>query len=97
MTEMLLHLWHVTVATIFDVLPILVIIFGFQFLVIRKPIPNLRRVLLGFFYVLLGLAFFLVGLEEALFPLGDLMAQQLTAPSFIHGTEEAAAILRWQE
>jgi len=97
MTELLLHLWHVTIATIFDVLPILIIIFGFQFLVIRKPIPHLKRVLLGFVYVLLGLAFFLVGLEEALFPLGELMAQQLTAPAFIHGTQEVAAVLRWQD
>ena len=33
--------------------------------------------------VLLGLAFFLEGLEAALFPLGKLMAQQLTDPAFI--------------
>ena len=95
--DLLLHLWHVTVATIFDVLPILVIIFGFQFLVIRKPIPNLRRVLFGFVYVLLGLAFFLVGLEEALFPLGDLMAQQLTASEFVHGGKDLAVVLHWQD
>ena len=68
--ELLSHLFYVTLATISDVFPIVAIIFGFQFFVIRKPIPNLPKVLLGFVYVLIGLAFFLVGLEEALFPLG---------------------------
>ena len=34
--------------TVVDVLPIVAIIFGFQLLVIRKPIANLRRTLTGF-------------------------------------------------
>ena len=33
--------------------------------------------------MLLGMAFFLQGLEQALFPLGRLMAAQLTAPEFL--------------
>ncbi len=69
--------------TITDVLPIAGIIFGFQFFVIRKKIPNLKRVLTGFFYVIFGLALFLQGLEDALFPIGKLMASQLTDPEFI--------------
>jgi hypothetical protein len=51
--------------------------------VLRRPLPNLRRLLLGGVFVLLGLAFFLEGLERALFPLGKLMAAQLTAPEFL--------------
>lgn len=79
-----------------DVLPIVVVIFGFQFLVIRKRVPNLKRVLAGFAYVLAGLALFLVGLEEALFPLGRLMAQQLTDPEFIGvGVDMIGAGLQW--
>jgi len=73
------------IATLRDVLPIAAIIFGFQFLVIRRSIPNLKKTLAGFVYVLLGLALFLEGLEMALFPLGKLMAQQLTDPAFIFG------------
>ena len=72
------------ISTIGDVIPIAVIIFGFQFFIIRKPIHNLRKVLIGFAYVIVGLALFLQGLEQALFPIGKLMAQQLTAPSFIY-------------
>jgi hypothetical protein len=85
-------------ATVRDVLPIAVIILGFQLLVIRRPVPNLRRVLTGFVYVLVGLALFLEGLEQALFPLGRLMARQLTDPAFIAGAAQAAAgVLAWTD
>ena len=70
-------------STIRDVLPIAIILFGFQLVILRKRIPNLRQILIGFVFVLLGLAFFLEGLEQALFPLGKLMAEQLTAPEFL--------------
>ncbi|MES9870004.1 MAG: DUF1538 domain-containing protein [Sedimenticola sp.] len=93
----LLEFFDVLVATIRDVIPIAAIIFGFQFLVLRKPIPNIRQILIGFGFVLLGLAFFLQGLEQALFPLGKLMAEQLTAPEFLGITETAAEISNnWQ-
>ncbi len=82
MTELVEFFWTF-LHTITDVLPIAGIIFGFQFFVIRKKIPNLKRVLIGFFYVIFGLALFLQGLEDALFPIGKLMAAQLTDPEFI--------------
>jgi hypothetical protein len=83
MLELLSEIMSTTLATVRDVIPILVILFSFQFLVIRKPLPNLKQVLIGFLYVLIGLSLFLLGLEKALFPLGKLMAQQLTDPAFI--------------
>ncbi len=83
MMDHLAHFWHVLLATGLDVLPIVLIIVVFQVGVLRRPLPHLRRQLIGFSYVLLGLTFFLVGLDEALFPLGEIMAQQLTAPSVI--------------
>ena len=70
-----------------DVVPIAAILFGFQILVLRQRIKNPARVGVGMVFVLLGLTLFLQGLEMALFPLGRLMAQQLTAPEFIYGTE----------
>lgn len=70
--------------------PIVAIIFGFQFLVIRKPISNLQQVLVGFFYVLLGLSLFLMGLDQAIFPLGEQMAIQLSDPQFIGGGADGA-------
>ena len=68
-----------------DVLPIATILIGFQLLVLRRPIHNPARVFIGLLFVLIGLALFLEGLELALFPLGRLLAEQLTAPSFIMG------------
>jgi len=96
--ELLSTLFFTTLTTIKDVLPIMIIIFGFQLLVIRRPIPHLKKVLLGFSYVLIGLSLFLVGLEMALFPLGKLMAEQLTDPSFISGgITDSAELLQWQD
>jgi len=81
-----------------DVLPIAAVILVFQLAVIRRPIPNFKRVAVGFAYVLIGLALFLLGLEQALFPLGKLMAQQLTDPTFIAGAAHVAAdALRWND
>jgi len=85
-------------STMTDVLPIVIIIFGFQLVILRQRIPNLKSVLIGFIYVLIGLTLFLVGLQEALFPLGKLMAQQLTNPDFIRGTTTTLVDgLRWYD
>ena len=73
------------VSTSGDVLPIILFIGVFQLFVIRRPIKNFRRVLAGLAFTILGLGLFLVGLEQALFPLGRLMAQQLTDPAFLTG------------
>ncbi|HEY9053137.1 MAG TPA: DUF1538 domain-containing protein [Gammaproteobacteria bacterium] len=84
--------------TVYDVIPIIAILLFFQLLVIRKPIPNLKRVLIGFVYVLLGLSLFLLGLEKALFPIGRLMAEQLTNPAFIHeNIENALQAVYWAD
>ncbi|KAA0695368.1 DUF1538 domain-containing protein [Halopseudomonas laoshanensis] len=60
-----------------DVLPIILVIVFFQYAVIRKPIPYVRRVVLGFAMVILGLYAFVVGLKLGLFPVGRSMAEQL--------------------
>jgi len=96
--DLLLHLLRTGTSTLTDVLPIAGIIFGFQLLVLRQSIPNLKSVLVGLAYVLIGLTLFLVGLEEALFPLGKLMAQQLTDPAFIRSTAHIVGdTLQWQD
>lgn len=98
MIEWLTEFLTVLLQTVRDVIPIAAIIFGFQFLVIRKPIPHMKQVLIGFAYVIVGLAFFLQGLEQALFPLGKLMAQQLTDPAFIYGgVEELGRVMHWSD
>lgn len=76
--------------TILDVAPILVILLIFQLLVLRRRPPHLRRVMLGFLYVLIGLSLFLLGLDKALFPLGEIMARQLTADAVADITDGAS-------
>ncbi len=66
-----------------DVLPIVLVILFFQLVVLKQPIPHLKKMMLGGVFVVLGLALFLMGLEKALFPVGEIMASQLSAPSFI--------------
>lgn len=79
-----------------NILPIVVVIVGFQLLVIRKPLPHFKRTLIGFISVLLGIAFFLEGLEMALFPIGSLMAAQLTTSEFL-GADASTQILSWKQ
>ena len=95
--HMLSDLFTLFTSTFFDILPIAIIIFGFQFFVIRKPIKNLKKVLLGMFYVLIGITFFLLGLEEALFPVGRSMAAQLTNPEFLQSARITVGELQWQD
>ncbi len=73
------------VATGTDVLPIVIFIFLFQTLVIRQPLPNVKRLAAGLGFVIVGLGLFLIGLEQALFPLGREMAAQLTSPEALTG------------
>ena len=81
-TEFTLILFY----TIRDVLPILLLIIFFQLVVLKQPIPHLKKMIVGGIYVVLGLALFLMGLEKALFPVGKIMASQLSDPLFIGAT-----------
>lgn len=85
MKDFLHMVFDTVMTTVLDVIPITLIILAFQYFVIRRPIPHLKKLVIGFGYVLLGLSLFLIGLEQALFPLGKLMAQQLSDPAFISG------------
>ena len=86
----------ILLATCRDVLPIIILIAVFQLLVLRQKIPNLPRLIIGGIYVVLGLALFLAGLEKALFPLGKIMATQLSDPSFIYGTDAIITHIDWK-
>ncbi len=75
-----------------DVLPIILILFGFQVFVLRERVRKPRQVIVGLVMTVIGLALFLRGLDLALFPLGKLMAQQLTAPAFVHADAALAPV-----
>lgn len=73
-----------------DLVPIVLLFGFFQIVIIKKPLDNLPRIIVGSVYVLIGLTLFLVGLKDALFPLGRLMAAQLTDATFLRGVAEVA-------
>lgn len=83
MSDLLQILIDTFFSTLLDVTPIVLLIGFFQIVVFKKSIPNIKKVLLGTVFVIIGLTFFLMGLEKALFPIGQIMATQLSAPDFI--------------
>ncbi|MGK0500635.1 MAG: uncharacterized membrane protein (DUF2068 family) [Oceanicoccus sp.] len=57
-----------------DLLPIVLVILFFQFVVLQQPLPNIVQLITGLIFVVLGLTFFIHGLEQGLFPIGESMA-----------------------
>ena len=80
--------------TLRDVTPIVVILVVFQVGVLRRRLPNVRGIATGSVMVLLGLALFLIGLDQALFPIGETMARQLTEMA---GESALAGVVRWED
>ncbi|SDP33083.1 DUF1538 domain-containing protein [Desulforhopalus singaporensis] len=61
-----------------DLMPIVLVVSFFQLVIIRQPLPQLAEILMGTLMVVVGLSMFIQGLEMALFPLGENMAQALS-------------------
>jgi len=81
-----------------DVLPIVAFLFAFQWFVIGERMPNGGQIIVGFLFVVVGLGLFLEGLEQSLFPLGRMMAEQLTHPEFLLDTvEHAVTEFTWED
>jgi len=62
------------VGSLRDLLPILLVVLFFQFVVLEQSLPNIGRLITGVVFVILGLTFFIHGLEQGLFPIGESMA-----------------------
>ncbi|MES9940932.1 MAG: DUF1538 domain-containing protein [Candidatus Thiodiazotropha sp. 6PLUC2] len=92
MIEGIWHFLSILGGTVLDILPIAAILVGFQVFVLRRPLKNAREIAIGFLMVLFGLALFLEGLDLALFPLGELMASQLTSPQLLNIPTEGQSV-----
>ncbi len=66
------------IGVIKDVAPILTAIFFFQYVIIKKSVSHLHKIVTGIIMVILGLYAFIIGLEMGLFPIGETIAFQLT-------------------
>ena len=86
-----MNLTQTFVETFWDVVPIVLVLFGFQVAILKQKIHNLKRIIIGFILVWIGLTLLIIGLEKALFPLGKLMATQLTSEHFIKDSNNWAS------
>ncbi len=93
--ELLIDFLKTLLLTSRDLVPIVLLFGFFQVFVIKEPISNLKRIVVGSIYVLVGLTLFLTGLEKALFPLGKIMAEQLTNPVFLQGSAASVDLTDW--
>ena len=57
-----------------DLAPVVILIIVFQLFVLQQPIPNALELAAGLVLVVFGLTFFIFGLEMGLFPIGESMA-----------------------
>jgi hypothetical protein len=76
--------------TALDVLPVATFLFVFHRLILQRKFAKPGNIFIGFCFVVAGLGIFLMGLDKALFPLGRLMAGQLTDTSISNLTDAAA-------
>lgn len=87
-------------STLRDLIPIVAILLFFQFVVLRGPLIAPAKILWGFVFVVVGMVLFLMGLEKAIFPLGEVMAKQLTHPEFLFDGVMDGEVMRevhWQD
>jgi len=75
MNQQLLTFLKAFIGSFKDLLPIILVIAFFQFIVLQQPMPNIDEIITGLLLVVLGLTFFIYGLEMSLFPIGESMAQ----------------------
>jgi len=92
--KLLIELGGTLLSTMQDVAPIILLVIFFQLVVFKKRFPNVRKVMLGMAFVIIGLSLFLLGLDKALFPIGEIMAKQLSSPDFIKKSYDGT--LTWQ-
>lgn len=69
-----LALLRTLAASLRDLIPIVLVVLFFQFVVLDQPLPDAAGMLAGLLLVVVGLALFVRGLDMALFPLGEAMA-----------------------
>lgn len=63
--------------TFLNLVPIILTILFFQYVIIKKPLPNINGVIFGLIFLVIGLYSFIVGIKLGLFPIGEAIASSL--------------------
>lgn len=72
-----------TTDTLRDILPVALVIAAFQAWALRERPAQLRTILVGLAFLVVGLIMFRFGIHESLLPIGATMAAQLAEPGFV--------------
>ncbi len=75
MLAALLGFLRLSLQSLRDLAPIILVILVFQVAILQQPFPNLAETLVGLAFVALGLTLFIGGLDMGIFPLGESMAE----------------------
>lgn len=65
-----------------SILPLVILLLVFQFLLLHIPPEALRRIILGFIYSYIGLCFFFLGTNTAFIPIGEILGKLLSLLSY---------------
>lgn len=63
--------------TFLNLVPIVITILIFQYLIIKKPLANINGMIFGLIFLVIGLYAFIVGIKLGLFPIGESVASSL--------------------
>jgi hypothetical protein len=77
--DLTLELFGMLGATSLSVVPIAAFMLFFHSIVLKRQFAEPAQLAIGFVFILVGLGMFLLGLQEALFPVGRMMVDQLVA------------------
>jgi hypothetical protein len=69
--------WRLSLGSIRDLTPVVVVILFFQLVILQRPLAELQDLIAGTLMVVVGLTLFVYGLELALFPMGEALAYAL--------------------
>lgn len=86
MKELLKQFKNTLLESTTNLIPILVIIAGFQLLVFQTIPENILSISVGFLIVILGVTFFLMGLEIGIFPLGNQLSSEFLERNSLFGS-----------
>lgn len=76
MSDLIKQFRHTFIESTINLIPILLIIVGFQLFVFQSVPENVISICIGFFIVIIGVTFFLMGLEIGIFPLGNNLSSE---------------------
>lgn len=74
MNSSVLAFFKISLGSLRDLAPVVLVVLFFQFAVLQQPLPNALELAAGLVLVVFGLTFFIFGLEMGLFPIGESMA-----------------------